>query len=184
MGNESDIARKRFRSVLRLNILLSTIISSDPTLRWPRIASDPSDKQPDKLHSLLKHVTAILVRDNEIVAAMAHKVGPSLLTVSSSSEPAPYQVNVMRTEQPESFLRQDALASRASQTDQGGAFPPAITTIANPHSVQDYRDGPHKDPYFEKAPPGVDCLEVRGQPHFLMHDAEEPISLERVLKIR
>lgn len=90
----------------------------------------------------------------------------------------------MRTEQPASFLRQGALASRVSQTDQGRAFSPAITVIANPHSVQDYRDDLHKDLYFEKAPPDVNCLEVPGHSHFLMHDAREPIFLESLLKIQ
>lgn len=170
---EEDIARKRFRSILRLNILLSTINSGGhPTLRWK--TSNPSNAKEIKPgYSLLKYVTTILVRHSEIIAAMAHKTSPSPSSAGSFSEPGPYQVDVMRT----NSLRQSEPASRTVQTNQGEDLPPAITAVANPETVRG------KDPHFKTASPGVNCLEVPGNSH-LICDPNEPPVLESFLKIR
>jgi len=176
IGNQLDNAHKRFRSVLQLNILLATINGAGhPTLQWK--TSDPPDAKKTKSgYSLLKCVTTILVRNSEIIAAMAHKTGPSPSSIGSFPEPAPYQVNIMRTVLAGS-LRQDEPASRTVQTDQGEALCPAITAVANPETVRG------KDPYFKMASPSVNCLEVPGKSH-LIRDPNGPRVLESFLKIR
>jgi len=129
VGNELEDARKRFRSVLRLNILLSTINGrGHPTLRWR--ASKPPEKRENKSgYDLLKYVTTILMRDTEVIAAMAH---PSSSSAGSFlPQPVSYQVNIMRTEQPANSLRQDGLASGTGQNDQGEALPSAFNAVAN-----------------------------------------------------
>jgi hypothetical protein len=109
------------------------------------------------------------VRHSEIIAAMAHKI-PSPSSAGSFSEPAPYQVDVMRTVLANS-LRQSEPASRTIQTDQGEDLPPAITAADNPETVRG------KDPHFKTASPGVNCLEVPGNSH-LIRDFNEPRVLE------
>jgi hypothetical protein len=177
VGNKLEDARKRFRSVLRLSILLSTINSNGhPTLKWN--ASDPPEKRENKSgYDLLKYVTTILVRNSEVVAAVAHKAHSS--STGSFSHPASYQVDVMRTEKPANSLRQDGLASGTGQTDQGEALFSAFTAVANPYIPRDSDE----DPYFKKKPPGVNCLMVPGESHFKMDDAKEDTYLERILKI-
>jgi len=133
VGNELDDARKRFRSVLRLNILLSTINGGGhPTLQWN--TSAPPKKRENKLeYDLLKYVTTILVRNTEIIAAVAHKTHPS--SAVSFSHPVSYQVDVIRTEQLMNSLRKDGLASGTDQTDQGEALLSAFTAVANPYTL-------------------------------------------------
>ena len=176
MGNELEDARKRFRSVLRLNILLSTINGGGhPTLRWR--ASKPPQKRENKSgYNLLKYVTTILVRDTEVIAAMAH---PSSSSAGSFSQPASYQVNVMHTEQPANSLRQDRLSSGTGQTDQGEALPSAFTTVANTFTERNSR----KDPYFEMAPSGVNCLIIPGKSHLYQGGDNEMVPLEKFLMI-
>jgi hypothetical protein len=171
IGNQLDNAHKQFGSVLRLNILLATINGAGhPTLRWK--TSDPPDAKKTKSgYSLLKYVTTILVRNSEIIAAMAHKTGPSPSSTDSFPEPAPYQVNVMCT-----VLAREPV-SRTVQTDQGEALCPAITAVANLETVRG------KDPYFKMASPSVNCLEVPGKSH-LKRDSNELRVLESFLKIR
>jgi hypothetical protein len=120
MGNELEDARKLFRSVLRLNILLSTINGcGHPTLEWN--ASAPPKKRENKSgYDLLKYVITILVRNSEVVAAVAHKTHPS--SAGSFSHPASYQVDVMCTEQLTNSLRKDELASGMGQIDQSEAL--------------------------------------------------------------
>jgi hypothetical protein len=179
MRNQLDNARKRFRSVLRLNILLATINGNGhPTLRWD--ASAPPKKRETKSeYDLLKYITAILVRNSEIVAAVAHETGRSSTSASSFSQPASYQVNVVCTEQPVNSLKEDELASRTGQTDHGEALPPAFTAVANPYTPR----GSDKDPYFETAPPGVNCLIVPGNSHLIVSDTVEATFLGGILKI-
>jgi hypothetical protein len=173
---EEDSARKRFRSILRLNILLSTINSGGhPTLRW-KTSNPPKAKEIKPGYSLLKYVTTILVRNSEIIAAMAHKTSPSPLSAGPFSEPAPYQVNVVRTVLANS-PRQSEPASGTVQTDQGEDLPPAVTAVANPETIKG------KDPHFKTASPGVNCLEVPGNSH-LIRDFNEPPVLKSFLKIR
>jgi hypothetical protein len=176
VGNELEDARKRFRSVLRLNILLSTINGrGHPTLRWR--ASNPPEKRENKSgYELLKYVTTILVRDIEVVAAIAH---PSSSSAGSFPQPASYQVNVMHTEQPANSLRQEGLASRTGQTDQGEALPSVFTAVANTFTERNSR----KDPYFETAPSGVNCLIVPGKSHLYQGDDDETLPLEKFLMI-
>lgn len=175
MGNELEDARKRFRSVLRLNILLSTINGhGHPTLRWR--ASKPPEKRENKSgYDLLKCVTTILVRDTEVIAAMAH---PSSSPAGPFPQPASYQVNVMHTEQPVKSLRQDGLASGTGQTDQGEALSSAFTAVANTFTVRNSRE----DPYFKTAS-GVNCSIVPGTSHLYRGDGDKKLPLERFLMI-
>jgi hypothetical protein len=83
MGNELDNARKRFRSILRLNILLATINGNGhPTLQW-KASAPPKKRETKAEYDLLKYVTVILVRDSEIVAAVAYETGCSSSSASS-----------------------------------------------------------------------------------------------------
>ena len=127
IGNRLENARKRFRSVLWLNILLATVNGDGHlTLKWD--ASAPPKKRERKSeYDLLKYITVILVRNSEVVAAVAHKTGRSSSSASSSSPPPTYQVNVICTEHPANCLKEDELVSRTGQTDHGKAF----TAVAN-----------------------------------------------------
>lgn len=175
MGNKLVDARKRFRSVLRLNILLSTINGrGHPTLRWKASAA-PKQRGNKSSYDLLKYVTTILVRDADVIAAVAHL---SSSCAGSFSQPASYQINVMRTEQPAKSLRQDGLASGTGQTDQGEALPSTLTAVANTFTKRWSR----KDPYFETMPPGVNCRIVPGNSH--LYDDDETLPLKKFLMIR
>jgi hypothetical protein len=57
--------------------------------------------------------------------------------------------------------RQDGLASRKGQTNQGEALPLAFTAVANIFT----KWNAHKDPCFEMASSGVNCLIVPGKSH-------------------
>jgi hypothetical protein len=172
MGSRSVNARKRFRSVLRLNILLATVNGDGhPTLQWD--ASAPPKKRERKSeYDLLKYITVILVRNSEVVAAVAHETRRSSLSATSFSPPPTYQVNVIRTEHPVNCLEEDELVSR---TDHGNAF----TAVANPYTPR----GSDKDPYFETEPPDVNCLIVPGISHLSTSDTGEASFLESILKI-
>jgi hypothetical protein len=175
IGNESANAHKQFRSVLRLCILVSTINGNGhPTLRWRTSDPQPQEKTPD--YALLKYVTAILVRDVEIIAAMAHK---PKVSAGSFSAAAPYRVNVMRTDSPASCPRQDKI-SGTIQNDQGVALPQTFTAVANPRTEGDSDE----DPYFKTVPDDIDCLVVTGESHFLASNTQQNPFIQRVLKIR
>jgi hypothetical protein len=175
VGNELEDAHKRFRSVLRLNILLSTINGGGhPTLQWD--ASAPPKKRKNKSgYDLLKYVTTILVRDTEVIATMAH---PASSSAGPSPQPVSYQINVMRTEQPAKSLRQDGLASGTGPNDQGEALPSAFTAVPNTFT----EGNPRKDPYF-KTPSGVNCLIVPGKSHLYQGDGDKELALEKFLMI-
>ena len=175
MGNRLENARKRFRSVLRLNILLATINSDGhPTLRWD--ASAPPKKRESKSEfDLLKYITAILVRNSEVVAAIAHETGRTSSSASSFSPPPSYQVNVLRTEHHANCMKGDELVSRTGQADHCQAF----TAVANSYAPR----GSQTDPYFETEPPDVNCLIVPGKSHLATPDTMEATFLRRILKI-
>ena len=85
----------------------------------------------------------------------------------------------MRTEQPANSLPQDVLASGMGQTDQGEALPSAFTAVANTFTNRNSR----KDPYFETAPAGVNCLIVPGNSHLYQGNDDETLPLEKFLRI-
>jgi hypothetical protein len=117
------------------------------------------------------------VRDVEIIAAMAHK---PKVSAGSFSAPAPYRVNIMRTDSPASCPRQDKITSGTSQNDQGVALPPTLTAVANPRTEGDS----HEDPYFKTVRDDIDCLVVTGESHFLAYNTQENPFIQRVLKIK
>jgi hypothetical protein len=127
-------------------------------------------------YDLLKYVTTILVRNTEVIAAIAHRSSSS---AGSFPHPTSYQVNVMCTEQPVNSLPQDVLASGTDQIYQGEALPSAFTAVANPFTERNSR----KDPYFETAPAGVNCLIIPGNSHLHKDNDDEMLPLERFLKI-
>ena len=110
-------------------------------------------------------MTTILVRNNEIVAAVAHEPRISSAADGTFSNPKAYQVDVMSINQPESPVQQGGLASGTSKDDRDKTSP-FLTTVANPRSITP-PGGPSKyiDPYFENTPPGTDCKIVTGKPH-------------------
>lgn len=113
---------------------------------------------------LLKYITTILVRNIEIIAAVAHEPRVSRAANGTVANPTAYQVDVISTNQPENPVQQGELASGTSKNDRS-----AFTAIANPRTVTPPPGGPQNyiDPYFDNAPPGIDCKIVTGKPHKL-----------------
>jgi hypothetical protein len=168
------LARK-WRTVLGLNVLVSTINGNGhPTFIWKPSSRPKQEPRKSLQHSLLKYIVSILVRNNEIVAAVAHKPN-----VSTTAQSGAYQVNIM------SSTRQNAAPL------QQVSLPTAFTAVANPHNVKpprrvEPRSGkpPEQDPYFANAPPDIDCLVVTGESHILDSNSEDATLWARILKIR
>jgi len=183
-ANAAD-TRRRFRSVLRLCILVLTINYGHPTLRWEPSIRPPKPRSKSLQESLLKYITTILVRNIEIVAAVAHEPCVSHAADGTFANPTAYQVDVMSTNQPESPVQAE-LASGTSKNDRGkSTSPSAFTAVANPPTVTPPPGGPPKyiDPYFENTPPGIDCKIVTGKPHKLSGDGKETSIWVLALKI-
>jgi hypothetical protein len=95
-------------------------------------------------------VLAVLVRDIEVIVAVAH--GPHPHTLASGDAGGSLHVNIV----------QNAPLLDPSAQDKLEALPSAITAVANPY-IADLHKG---DPYFAKDAPGTDCLIVTsGQSH-------------------
>ena len=129
----------------------------------------------------------MLVRDNEIVAAVAHK--PKVSTNAQSG--ASYQVNIMGAERPAAPLQRGSLASGTSQNDQGMPLPAVFTAVADSHNVKSPRRAEprsrellEQDPYFANAPPDIDCLVATGESHIFDNISEDATLWARILKIR
>jgi hypothetical protein len=89
-ARRNELERK-WRTVLALNILVSTINGhGHPIFFWKPSIQPQEDRTKSFQHSLLKYIVAILVRKNEIIAAVAHKP-----KVSTNAQPGAYQVNIM-----------------------------------------------------------------------------------------
>ena len=147
-ARRNELTRK-WCTVLGLNILVSAINGKGhPNFRWK--ASIQPKKEP-RQHSLLKYLVAILVRNNDIIAAVAHKPN-----VSANTQSGGIHVNVMGTEFPAAPLQRSGLASGMGQNDQGMPLPGAER-----HS----RKSPGQDPYFATKSPDIDCLVVTGESH-------------------
>ena len=157
----------KWRTVLGLNILVSAINGKGhPNFRWK--ASIQPEKEP-RQQSLLKYLVAILVRNNDIVAAVAHR--PNVFPKAQSGG---IHVNIMGTEFSAAPLQRGGLASGTGQNDQGMPLPTSFVAVANPHSAKSPlgaergpRKSPVQDPYFATEPPDIDCLVVTGEPHVL-----------------
>ena len=174
-AGRNELTRK-WRTILGLNILVSTINGNGhPTFSWK-----PSTqlKQEPRQHSLLKYLVAMLMRDNEIIAAVAHQ--PNVST---------FHVNVMGAKLPEAPLQRSGLASGMGQNDQGTPPPTAFTAVANPNTVKSRGEektcpgnSPENDPHFSTVSPDVDCLVVvTGKTHIVEEDTTLWAS---ILKIR
>jgi hypothetical protein len=152
-------AHKRFRSVLTLNILVSAIINKGyPLLKLSQWKPNPPKKVTS---SHLNHILAILVRDWNVIAAVAYRSDvPQGRTLGSSSEPEPYQVNVIHN-LPQSSPQQDGLASGIGHGGGGGGNAPPltnITAVANPDK---------QDTYFRNADANATCIVVKsGESNF------------------
>jgi len=167
---EEDPARRnklirKWRTVLALNILVSTInANGHPTFSW--MPSTQPNEEP-KQHSLLKYLVAMLVRDNEIVAAVAH-----LPKISTAAQSGGFQVNIM-------------------EGVKNAQPPAAFTAVANPHTVPPPRQKqtrsrklPEQDPYFANVSPDIDCRVVNGMTHIVDSNNEETTLWASILKIR
>jgi hypothetical protein len=137
---EEDLknAHKHFRTVLACATLVATINGGGQS---QLVLEDQAEE--NHLRSLLSFVPAVLVRDTEVIAAVAH--GPHPHKSASSAASGSLHVNIV----------QNAPLSGPSAQDKLEAFPTAITAVANPYA--DHRNG---DPYFKKGTPGPDCLIV------------------------
>jgi len=148
--------------------------------RWE--ASVQSEKEP-RQHSLLKYLVAILVRNNDIVAAVAHK-----RNVFTNAQSGGIHVNIMGTEFPAAPLQRSGLASGMGQNDQGTPPPTSFTDVANPHSANLHlvaerrsRKSPGQDPYFATKSPDINCMVVTGESH--VFDNEDTALWPNILKI-
>jgi len=146
-------AHKHFRTVLACATLVATINGGGQS---HLVLEDQAEE--NNLRSLLGFVPAVLVRDVEVIAAVAH--GPHPHTLASGAASGSLHVNIV----------QNAPLSGPSAQDKLGALPSAITAVANPYA--DLRKG---DPYFPKDAPGFDCLIVAsGRSHLpFMSDLDE-----------
>ncbi|KIM72909.1 hypothetical protein PILCRDRAFT_736126 [Piloderma croceum F 1598] len=184
-SNSEDPARRKellrkWRTVLALNILVSAINGKGhPNFRWE--ASKQPEKEP-RQHSLLKYLVAILVRNNDIVAAVAHK--PNAFTNAQSGG---IHVNIMGTVA--APLQLSGLASGTVQNDRGMPPPTSFIAVANPHSAKSPlgaehhpRRSPEQDPYFAGKSPDIDCLVVAGESHLFNDDYTA--TWRNILKIR
>ena len=134
----------------------------------------------------MKYITTILVRNIEIVAAVAHEPRVSRAADGTLANPTAYQVDVISTNQLESPVQQGELASGTSKNDRDKSISPsAFTSVANPRTVTRPPGGPQKyiDPHFEDTPPGIDCKIVTGKPHKLSGDGKETSIWVLALKI-
>ena len=131
-------AHKHFRTVLACATLVATINGEEQS---QSVSEDQAEEK--HLRSLLRFVPAVLVRDKEVIAAVAHAPHPHKLVSGAASG----SLHVI--------IVQNAPLSGPSAQDKLGALPTAITAMENPYA--DVRKG---DPYFEKDAPGPDCLIV------------------------
>jgi len=139
MEEELVNAHKHFRSVITCSSLVATINGGGQT----RLTSEPQT-EIKSLRSLLNYVPAVLVRNIEVIAAVAH--GPHPPTLTSRAASGSLRVDIV----------QDAPLSGPSEKGGDLGLPLAVTAVANLY-VEDFREG---DPYFTKDSPGPDCLMV------------------------
>jgi hypothetical protein len=136
-------AHKHFRTVLACTTLVTTINGGGKSQLVLEHRAEENN-----LRSLLGYAPAVLVRDIEVIAAVAHR--PHLRTLASGAASGSLHVNIV----------QNAPLSGPSAQDKLGAPPSVIAAVANPY-VADPRKG---DPYFPKD--GPDCLIVKsGRSH-------------------
>jgi len=137
---EEDLvnAHKHFRTVLTCANLVSTINGGGQS----KLVSEHQVEE-NSLRSLLNFVPAVLVRDIEVIAAVAHRPCPPALTSDSAS--GSFYVDIV----------QNAPLSDPSEHGEpmgghsgGSGFPSAITTVANPFVA----DARQRDPYSPRAP--------------------------------
>jgi hypothetical protein len=140
-------AHKHFRTVLTCANLVSTINGEGQS----KLVSEHQAEE-NSLRSLLSFVPAVLVRDIEVIAAIAHRPCPP--TLASDSASGSFYVDIV----------QNAPLSDPSEHGElmgghsgGSGFPSAITAVAKSF-VADARQG---DPYFPKGTTGPDCLVVK-----------------------
>ena len=172
---------RQWRTVLALNILVSTINGNGhPNFSW-KPSTQPGEPTQ---HSLLKYIVAMLVRNTEIVAAMAHK--PKHFTNAQSKG---LHVNIMGAKSPAAPLQPSGLASRMGRNDQDMFSPTAFTAVANPHTVRPppgtgphTRKTPQQDPYFATVSSDIDCLIVSGKSH-IFDSSSDATLWARILKI-
>ena len=155
-------AHKHFRTVLACATLVATINGGG----WSQLVSEDQAEE-NHLRSLLSFVPAVLVRDKEVIAAVAR--GPHPHKSASSAASGSLHVNIV----------QNAPLSGPSAQDKLEAFPTAITAVANP-----YADLRNRDPYFEKGAPGPDCLIVTSGRSHLPFMSDLPVWQRYIFEIK
>jgi hypothetical protein len=127
-ARRKELTRK-WRTILGLNILVAAINGKGHSnFCWK--ASIQPEKEPRE-QSLLKYLVAILVRNNDIFAAVAHKPN-----VFANAQSGSINVNIMGTEFPAAPLQRGGLASGMGQNDQGMPLPTSFIAVTNPHSAK------------------------------------------------
>ena len=146
---EEDLvnAHKHFRTVLTCTNLVLTINGGGQS----KLVSE-HQADDNSLPSLLSLVPAVLVRNNEVIAAVAH--GPRPPTLASDSASGSFNVHVVQSA-PLSDPSEHGEPMGGHGGDNG--FPSAITDVANPY-VEDADKG---DPHFLEGTTGTDCLIVK-----------------------
>jgi len=154
MDEKLKDAHKHFRTVLACATLVATINGGGQS----KLVSEHQAEE-NNLRSLLSYVPTVLVRNNEVIAAVAHRPPPP--TSASGAAIGTVHVNIIQGGPPAGASEQGEPASKMGGCSGDRALLSAVTAIANP----DVPVG-KGDPYFPRDAPGPNCLIVKsGQSH-------------------
>jgi hypothetical protein len=168
MEEELVKVHKHFRTVLACATLVATINGGGQLKLFSEHQAEENN-----LRSLLSFVPVVLVRNLEVIAAVAH--GPRPPTSASGAAIGSLHVNIVQDAPVAGPSEQGEPAERRAPSP---LHPPIseVTAIANPY-VQDSRQG---DPYFREDVPGSDYLIVKsGRSH--LHSVGDPSKWERYI---
>jgi hypothetical protein len=162
MEEKLENAHKHFRTVLSCAILVATINGGGQSKLFSEHQAEENN-----LRSLLSFVPAVLVRNNEVIAAVAHRSRPP--TSVSGAAIGSLHVYIVQNSSVTGSSEQGEPATEIGEL-------PAVTAIPNPY-VQDLSQG---DPYFTENVPGPDCLIVKsGRSH--LHSVGDLSKWERYI---
>jgi hypothetical protein len=135
MQEELANAHKHFRTVLTCANLISTINGGGKS----KLVSEHQADE-NSIRSLLSMVPAVLVRNNKVIAAVAH--GPRPPTLAPDNASGSFNVDVVQNA-PLSDPSEHGESMGGHSRDNG--FPSAITAVANPY-VEDAKKEIHTSP--------------------------------------
>ena len=169
MEEKLEGAHKHFRTVLACAILVATINGGGQSKLFSEHQAEENN-----LRSLLSLIPVVLVRNQEVIAAVAHKPRPP--TSVSGAAIGSLHVNIVQNAPVAGSSEQGEPASEIGGRNGDGAPFPAVTAIANPYA----QDSDQGDPHFPEDIPGPDCLIAKsGKSH--LHWVGDPSKWERYI---